>query len=70
MISISPCQKFGSEKPKIDPTMIDRPAMLSGFRPAHSPSGMPTMIDRNSATAASSKVAGMRSRINSIAGSL
>ena len=70
MISISPCQKFGREKPKIDPTMIDRPAMLSGFKPAQRPSGMPKMMEMNSATAASSSVAGMRFRISSIAGSL
>ena len=42
MISIRPTQNVGSEKPRIEPAMIERPATPLGFRPAHSPSGMPS----------------------------
>ena len=44
MISIRPTQNVGSEKPRIEPVMIVRPATPFGLRPAHSPSGMPSTI--------------------------
>ena len=65
MISISPTQNVGSEKPRIEPAMIVLPATESGFSPAHSPSGMPSTIAISIAASASSSVAGMRSRISS-----
>ena len=34
MISISPTQNVGSEKPTMEPAMIALPATLSGLRPA------------------------------------
>jgi len=41
----------------------------SGLSPAHTPRGIPKMIAINSATTASSIVAGILSRINNKAGS-
>ena len=67
-ISISPSQKFGSEKPMIDPVMMPRPIGDRGASPAISPSGMPMPTARKSATTASSSVAGMRLTIRSTAG--
>ena len=64
MISISPTQNVGSEKPRIEPAMIVRPAMPLGLRPAHRPSGMPRTIANSIAVSASSIVAGIRSRIS------
>jgi hypothetical protein len=46
MISISPTQKVGSEKPRIEPAMMARLAGDSGLRPAYMPSGMPTTTAR------------------------
>jgi hypothetical protein len=68
MMSIRPTQKFGSEKPSIEPVMMPRVLTACGFRPAQMPNGTPTMTDSSIATVASSSVAGMRSRINPIAG--
>ena len=64
MISISPTQKVGSEKPRIEPAMIVLAGIESGLSPAHSPSGMPSTIAISIAASASSSVAGMRSRIS------
>ena len=63
MISIRPTQNVGSEKPRIEPAMIVRPATPLGFRPAHRPSGMPSTTAISIAAIASSIVAGMRSRM-------
>ena len=68
MIIISPTQNVGSEKPRIEPVMIVLPATESGFKPAHNPSGMPSTTAISIAAIASSKVAGIRSRISSTAG--
>ena len=68
MIIISPTQKVGSEKPRMEPVMMVLPAIESGLSPAHSPSGMPSTTAISMAAIASSKVAGMRSRIRSTAG--
>ncbi len=62
-ISIRPIQKFGSEKPRIEVVMIERPTIESGFRPAMTPSGTPMPIENTKATNASSIVAGKRSRM-------
>ena len=70
MISIRPTQKVGSENPRIEPAMIVRPAAVLGFKPAHSPSGMPSTTAMSIAAMASSSVAGIRSRINRSAGVL
>ena len=64
MISIRPTQNVGSEKPRIEPAMIERPATPLGFRPAHRPSGMPSTTAISIAEIASSIVAGMRSRMS------
>ncbi len=64
MISIRPTQNVGSEKPRIEPAMIERPAMPFGFSPAHRPSGMPSTIAITIAVSASSIVAGIRSRMS------
>ena len=64
MISIKPTQNVGSENPRIDPAMIDRPATERGLRPAQRPSGTPSTIAISMATMANSRVAGIRSRIN------
>src|SRR5687767_10184011 len=69
MISISPTQKVGSEKPRIDPAMMARLAGDSGLRPAYMPSGMPNTTARMKAAKANSSVAGMRCRISLSAGS-
>ncbi len=70
MISIRPTQKVGSEKPRIEPAMMVRPAKDSGFRPAYRPSGRPITTAIRIASTASSSVAGMRSKISSMAGTL
>jgi hypothetical protein len=59
-INIRPSQKFGSEKPKIEPVMMRRPDNASGLRSAISPAGMPMRIEITNAVNASSSVAGMR----------
>ena len=64
MISIRPTQNVGSEKPRIDPAMIVRPATPVGFKPAHNPSGMPRITAMIIAEIASSIVAGMRSKMS------
>ena len=64
MISISPTQKVGSEKPRMLPAMIVRATALSGYSPAYSPSGMPNTIDISTAVTASSIVAGIRCAIS------
>src|SRR5665213_377186 len=64
MISIRPTQNVGSETPRIEPAMIERPLHESGFNPAHSPSGMPKITANSIATMASSSVAGMRSKMS------
>ena len=69
MMSISPTQKFGSEKPSTEPVMMAREPGARGFRPARMPSGTPISTDSSMATEASSTVAGMRSRIRRMAGS-
>ena len=63
MISIRPTQKVGSENPRIDPAMIERPETELGLSPAQRPSGIPSVIAISIAANASSSVAGMRSRI-------
>ncbi len=63
-----PCQKLGSEKPSTDDAMMPRPRGSSRYRPATRPSGMPITQVRPMATITSSKVAGMRCTINSMAG--
>ena len=70
IISINPTQNVGSENPRIDPAMMERPAMEFGLSPAQRPSGMPRMIAISIAAIASSIVAGMRSRIRPSAGVL
>ena len=70
MISISPTQNVGSEKPRMLPAMIVRPTAPSGYSPAYSPSGMPKDTDISTAVTASSIVAGMRCAISRSAGSL
>ena len=70
MISISPTQNVGSEKPRMLPAMIVRATAPSGYRPAYSPSGMPNRTDISTAVTASSIVAGMRCAISRSAGSL
>ncbi len=67
-INIRPSQKFGTEKPRIDPVMMPRPRSERGASPAARPAGMPTPTEMTSATRASSSVAGIRLRIRSIAG--
>src|SRR5277367_541355 len=57
---ISPTQKVGRLKPRIEPAMIALPLNPWGLSPAHRPSGMPTTTVRSNATSASSKVAGRR----------
>ena len=66
-ISISPTQKLGKLKPRIEPPMITFPLRDSGLNPAHMPSGMPTKMVIVIAETASSKVAGMRSMITTSA---
>ena len=68
MISIRPTQNVGSEKPRIEPAMIVRPATPSGLSPAHSPSGMPSTTAISIAAIASSIVAGIRCRMSPSAG--
>ena len=68
MISIRPTQNVGSEKPRMEPAMIVRPAMPFGRSPAHKPSGIPMITAISIAANASSSVAGIRSRISEIAG--
>ncbi len=68
MISISPTQKVGSEKPRMETVMMVLPTRPCGRRPAHRPSGMPTSTDISMADTASSIVAGKRSRIRPSAG--
>ena len=63
MISIRPTQNVGSEKPRMEPAMIERPATPLGLSPAQSPSGMPRTTAISIAAIASSIVAGMRSRM-------
>ena len=70
MISTSPTQKVGREKPRMEPVMMRRDSRLSAFSPAYSPSGMPQITDRMTAQTASSMVAGSRCRITRSAGSL
>ena len=68
MMSISPTQNVGSEKPRIEPAMIALPPAESGLSPAQRPSGIPSSTAISIATMASSSVAGMRSRISESAG--
>jgi len=70
MMSMMPTQKVGSENPRIEPAMMVLPAVERGFRPAHSPRGIPSSTAISIAAIASSSVAGMRSRIRPIAGTL
>ena len=70
MISISPTQKVGREKPSMDPLMINLPGQESGRMPAHSPSGIPSNTAISMAERANSIVAGRRSRMSFIAGML
>ena len=67
MMSISPTQKVGNEKPRMEPAMMIRPASECGRRPAHRPSGMPSVTAISIAITASSRVAGKRSRISAMA---
>src|SRR5690554_1914152 len=69
MISMSPTQKLGREKPSTEPDMMARAGRLSGRRPAYTPSGTPTTMEMNMASVASSSVAGMRSRMSRMADS-
>src|SRR6266480_217978 len=69
-MSISPTQKVGRENPRIEPAMMALPAADRGFRPAQSPRGIPSSTAISIAALASSSVAGMRSRIRPIAGTL
>src|SRR5437773_3235333 len=69
-MSISPTQKVGSENPRIEPAMMVLPAADRGARPAQSPRGIPSRTAIIIAALASSSVAGMRSRIRPIAGTL
>src|ERR1043166_7255610 len=70
MISSRPTQKVGSEKPRIEPAMIVRAANECGRMPAIRPSGIPSSTAISMAVSASSKVAGMRSNMSWIAGTL
>ena len=70
MISISPTQKLGRLKPRMEPAMIARPAMDFGRSPAQMPSGKLTTAAITIAAKASSSVAGRRWKISLIAGSL
>ena len=70
MMSIRPTQKVGSENPRIEPAMMDLPAADSGLSPAHNPSGIPRTTAISIAAVASSRVAGMRSTMSPIAGTL
>ena len=71
MISIRPTQKVGSEKPRIEPAMMARPAIAVGLE-AGAQAERDAEHDRDAAcaTRASSSVAGSRSRISSSAGTL
>ena len=69
IINIKPTQKEGSEKPNMEPAMMERDAGCSGFRPAYKPSGSPITMAMSRATSASSIVAGIRLRIKAMAGS-
>lgn len=68
MISISPTQNVGSENPRIEIVMMVRLATPFGRSPAHRPSGIPSTTASSMANTASSKVAGMRSKISLSAG--
>ena len=70
MISISPTQNVGSEKPRIEPAIMLFAANESGFKPAQSPSGRPITMAITIAVSASSTVAGMRCNISCTAGTL
>ena len=69
-MSMSPTQKVGSENPRIEPAMMVLPAADRGFKPAQSPRGIPSSTAISIAAVASSSVAGMRSRMRPIAGTL
>ena len=68
MISISPTQNVGSEKPKIDPAMIVFETGLCGRSPAYSPSGMPMSTIRTTAASMSSSEIGILGQIRSATG--
>jgi hypothetical protein len=68
MISTSPTQKVGSEKPRMEPVMMLRLTQPSGLSPASRPSGMPMPTASTIATSASSTVAGSLDRMSSSAG--
>ena len=68
MMSISPTQKVGKLKPRMDAAMIVLPINPSGLSPAISPSGMPKPTAINIAVKASSSVAGIRVMMSSSAG--
>ena len=68
IMNISPTQKLGRLKPRMEPPMISLPLTEWGLSPAHMPSGMPNTMAMNMAENASSMVAGMRSKIKWIAG--
>ena len=63
MISIMPCQKLGSEKPRMEPVMMVSSVTVFGFRPARRPSGMPRPRAKTRPTKVSSSVAGRRCRM-------
>ena len=67
MMSMSPTQKLGSEKPSTEPVMMPRVLSASGRSPAQIPKGTPTTPASNIDTSASSSVAGMRSRMSPMA---
>ena len=71
MISISPTQKVGSEKPRIEPAMIVVPATARRASARHTARAeCRARSTISTAVTASSSVAGMRSRISRSAGSL
>ena len=70
MMSMRPTQNVGSEKPRMEPAMMARPPIDFGLRPAYRPSGRPITTAMIIASTASSSVAGMRSKMRSMAGML
>src|SRR5262245_42424360 len=53
MMSTSPTQNVGSEKPRMEPAMMSLLAFLSGNNPANIPSGTPRPTDISMARTAS-----------------
>ena len=63
-----PIQNVGRLKPNMEPAITKREPIAVGFNPARMPSGTPITIPMTIAAVANSSVAGMRWKINSMAG--